>query len=1047
MAQRTVSGTVTSAEDGSAVPGVNVVLKGTTTGTTTDLDGNYRLSVPEEGGTLVFSFIGLTPQEVAIGARSVIDVGMESDVTELAEVVVTAFGIERQEKSLTYATQEVNGEKFTQAREANVVNSLSGQIAGVQVTNSNGAPGASSRIVLRGASTISGSNQPLFVVDGIPINNSNYGNGNAFGGFDSPNGAGDINPDDIASISVLKGPVAAALYGNRAANGVILITTKTGKGTKGLGISVNSSTTFDSPFRLPAFQNSYGQGASNSFFEFVDGQNGSAATDESWGMPLDAGLNAVQWNNYQSDGTTNGTTPWVSYPNNVRDFYQQGFTTNNGVAISGGDGTNAFRLSATNMTQKGIVPNTDFHRWNLNASGDLELTKGLNASFSANYIKGQADNLQSVGYSANNPVLQMIWSGRNVDLNGLKDYNNLPLAGPNTQAAGTPLNWNTLFENNPFWTQHTNLNGYDKDRLIGNAKITYKITDWLSAFVRSGMDTWSQRNGINKAIGTNEAVNGSFQELDRRFQEINNFFLVTADKTFGDFSGSISFGGNQMIQNYTNISGFIPGLEIPGVYNLSNIKSGNSPTLQNTIRDQRINSLLGNGRFSYREFVYLELSARNDWWSVLPTNNNSYFYPAASISFVLTDMFDFSSFTLPYLKVRAGWSKVGSAGGLSPYSTQQVFRFSQPAFGSVPRLYNPGTLNNPNIKPETTTGIEFGLSTKFFNGRISMDATYYDQTSSDLIVNVQTSSATGYTNAYNNVGEINNKGVELQLTSKIIDKKDFNFGINVNFASYNNRVVSVNNNGINNDKDDAINLTDPNSGTSGQWNVSLQAREGYKYGVLYGPAYLKDSEGNIVHKNGLPQYDPNYKVLGWYQPNWTGGVTFNVAYKGLSLSALVDAKWGGSMYSMTTTWGRYSGVLNETLKGRDVGIIGKGVMQVGTDADGNPTYAPNDVVVPAENYNKIAYSNSIAEGSVFDASYVKLRQLTLNYKLPDSWFGGTPFKNVNVALVGRNLALLYSKIPHVDPESAFSNADSSQGIEFGQIPSLRSLGFNINFKL
>jgi TonB-linked SusC/RagA family outer membrane protein len=1043
LAQRTVSGKITSPEDGSGIPGVNVVLKGTTTGTTSDLDGNYRVSVPEEGGTLVYSFVGLEPQDQEIGARSVIDVAMTSDVKQLTEVVVTALGIERQEKSLTYAVQDVKGEDLTQARETNIVNSLSGQIAGVQVTNSNGAPGSSSRVVLRGASSLTGSNDPLFVVDGVPIDNQNFGNSGAYGGFDVPNGAADINPDDIASVSVLKGPVAAALYGNRAANGVILVTTKSGKGSKGLGVSVNSSTMFQTPLRTPDFQNSYGQGASDTYFEFVDGATGDGdGVDESWGAPLDVGLNFIQWNDFDKDMNYDGTpSPWVSYPDNVNDFYETGVQLSNNIAISGGNEDNSFRLSATNMQQDGIVPNTNFDRTNISGSASMRLVEGLEATMSANYIHSESDNLVQGGYDGQNPVQQTIWAGRNVNLPALADYNSLPLAPASTPSGGTPLNWNTRYQNNPYWLQDNNLNEYQKDRLIGNVKLAYQFTDWLSAYVRTGVDTWSSRTAEKTAVGTNGLTDGGFGLQNRNFIEANHFGMITANKTFGDFGVSLSVGGNIMQQQYTRVGGSIPGLELPGVYSVANLKSGTTPTFTNFLQEQQINSLLATGQVSFRDFVFMDFSARQETWSILPKANNSYLYPSVSVSLVLTEMFDIYSNTLSFLKLRAGWSEVGSSGQLNPYDNQQTFGFRATPWGSVPLSFNPGRLNNPNIAPETQTGFEIGVEGKLFNGRVNFDVTYYDQTSTDLIVSVDVSAASGFTSALDNVGELRNNGIEIQLGAKIIDTKDFKIGMNVNFASFNNEVIRVNNIP---DDNAAINING-GAGVSGQWNVNLQAQEGQAFGTLFGPKYLRDDNGNIVHVDGVPRIDTEFGILGGIQPDWTGGLGFNLSYKTLSLNTLIDAKMGGDIYSMTTTWGRYAGVLEETLIGREVGIVGDGTMNVGTSDE--PSYVPNNVVVSAERYNKQAYSNDIAESSVFDASYVKLRQMTLNYKLPTQWFNNTPFKDVNIALVGRNLALLYSKIPHVDPESAFSSADGDQGIEFGQLPSVRSYGFNINFKL
>jgi len=1027
---RVVSGKVTSVEDGSTLPGVNVVLKGTTNGSVTDADGNYKLSIPGTGGVLVFSYIGFKDFEVEVGDKTTIDVQLTSDVTQLSEVVVTALGVERQEKSLTYAVQSIDGSALSTNRETNFLNSLSGQIAGVQITNSSGAAGASTRVVLRGASTISGSNQPLFVVDGVPIDNTNRGTATSQGGFDAPNGASEINPDDIESINVLKGPVAAALYGNRGASGVIIITTKKGKASKNLGIDFSTKMTFQDPLRIPDFQNSYGQGPSRTYFEYVDGQNGYGdGVDESWGPPLDKGLMFAQWPDY-GKGTV---SPWVSRPNNVRDFYETGKTVTNSFAVSGGNEKQTFRFSVTDVKETGLVYNTDYRRLNISGNADIKINEKLDASFSANYARSGSDNLATTGYDAENPIQQTIWAGRNVDLKALKDYKNLPLAPEGTAAAGTPLNWNNIFQNNPYWVQDNNLNILDKDRVFGNARVGYKFTDWLSAFVRIGIDSWSSRTEDRTAVGSNNNIDGDYDERSRRFSEVNNFFMITANKKFGEIGLTVSAGGNQMTQNFQYQRGYIPALQLPGVYNLSNLKAGSTATIQNSHTEQKINSILGTAQISYRDAIFLDLSARNDWWSVLPIDNNSYLYPAASLSFVPTDFFDWNSTTLSYLKVRAGWSQVGSSGGLDPYSIQQVYNFRTPGYGDVLLAFNPNTLNNPNIKPETTVGLEFGLAAKLLNEKISFDFTYFDQTSKDLIVESDISPSSGYEKIFANIGEIQNRGVEIQLGYQIVKNSDLSASINVNFAKYNNQVIRVND--IDGDEA-AVNM-------GGQWNVDVQAREGHPFGVLFGPGYKKDPNGNVIHLNGIPQIDTeNYRVLGDIQPDWNGGISGTISYKGITLSSLVDVKMGGDVYSMTTTWGRYAGTLSETLVGREDGIIGKGVID-----NGDGTYRPNDVSVTAEAYNKAGFSNDVAESSVFDASYVKWRQLTLTYQMPRAWFSKLPLKDVSVSFIGRNLALLYSKAPHIDPETGFNNADGNQGLEFGQIPSVRSLGFSVNIKL
>jgi TonB-linked SusC/RagA family outer membrane protein len=1025
-AQTTVTGTVTD-DLGSGLPGVSVLVKGTTMGTMTLNDGTYSLNVPENSNALVFSYIGMKTQEVNISG-STINVVMKPDDSEmLDEFVVTAMGIDRQSKGITTAIQQVTGDDLTKVRETNIVNSLSGKIAGIQITNSSGAPGSSSRIVLRGSSSINGGSAPLFVVDGVPIDNTNYGTSDYGGGYDLPNGAAEINPDDIESISVLKGPVAAALYGNRAANGVILVTTKTGKETKGLGVSVNYSMTFENPLRLPDFQNSYGQGPSSTFFEFTDGQHGYGdGVDESWGAPLDIGLNFVQWNDYE----TGAPSPWVAYPDNIKDFYETGVTMNSNIAITGGDKDKSFRMSFTNMDQKGIIPNTDLTRTNVNGAGDIKVMDKLSVSFKANYTKSHSDNLVTQGYDNENPVQQMIWSGRNVNLIDLADYENLPLADPSTAAAGTPLNWNTVFQNNPYWVQYTNLTVYDKDRITGSGKATYQFTKDFSGYVRTGIDSWSSRIADRQAIGTNSAPYGSYTEIARRSYEWNTDYLLSYGKKIGDFKFDINYGGNMMVTEYVRITGSIPGIELPGVYNLSNLKSGNTPGLSNFYSKSAINSMFGFGQISFKDYLFVDFSARNDWWSVLPIDNNSYLYPSVSMSAVITDMLQMDSKILRFLKIKAGWSQVGSSGALAPYSLNQVYAYRAVPWGSTPIMYNPATLNNPNIKPETTQGLEAGIDAKFFNNRLSLDFTYYNQVSKDLIVAVQVSDASGYRFAWDNIGEMSNQGIEVQFGISAVEAKDLTLDLKLNFATYNNEVVSLG-------ELDAVSI-------GGQWNVSTQAREGYPFTVIFGPGYLKDPDGNIVHENGLPVLDETYRVLGDIQPDWTGGVGFDLSYKGLSLSALVDAKMGGDMYSMTTTWGRYAGVLEETLLGRETGIIGDGVMNIGT-ADA-PIYVANNVVVTAEDYNKAAFSNDIAEGSVFDASYIKLRQATLSYTVPSKFTSKVGIKNLNIGIIGRNLALLYSRIPHIDPESAFSSDDANQGLEFGQLPSVRSYGFSVNFK-
>ncbi len=1029
FAQRTITGKVTDANTGDPMIGVNVLIEGSTTGTVTDLDGKYNLKVPASGNVLVFSFVGYESQTITLNNNSnVVDVVLKEGEV-LNEVVVTALGITKAQKSVGYATQELGGEGFVKARESNIINSLSGQVAGVQINNSSGAVGASSRITLRGAASITGSVSPLFVVDGIPIDNANYSAAGDGGGFDMPNGVADINPDDIASITVLKGPNAAALYGLRAANGVIVITTKKGtSGKKGFGVSFNSSTTFEKPLVLPDFQNSYGQGPDPNYFYWENGSTDDGGVDESWGPPLDVGLEFTQWNSYTVDGKP---LPWVSQPDNIKDFYDTGMTNNNNISFSGGNNLMGYRLSLGNLKQKGIVPNTDYSRYNVAGSTDFNISSRLKAGLSINYTKAKSGNLPTGGYDNENPVQQMIWSGRNVDFSLLKDYENLPLAPVGTAAEGTPLNWNTVFQNNPYWVLNNNLNKLDKDRVIGNVNMSYKITDYLTLSAKTGTDYWSSLVTEQKAIGSNEFQEGYYREIARTYTEQNSDILLNFNKRLSNdvVELSASIGANRMDRRYHILTGEAQQLELPGLYNLSNVKSGVPVVLTNRIEKNRINSIYGFAQIGIKDAIYLDLTGRNDWASVLPKDNNSFFYPSATLSVVITDLLGLNSDVLSFAKVRGGWSKVGGIGDLDPYNLQQVFQFRADGWGTTSLPFNPQQLNNPNLISESTTGIELGLDLRLFKNRLKIDATYYNQTSEDLIVPVEVSASSGYIFALQNVGEMSNKGIELQLGANIVKTKDFSFDARVNWAKNNNEVVSLG--GL-----EALTL-------GGQWNVTLQAREGMPYGVLFGPGYLRSPDGQIIHVNGLPQIDPTFKVLGDIQPDWTGGLTLDLKYKFISLSTLFDAKKGGSIYSMTTTWGRYSGVLQETLLGRETGIVGEGVMNIG--ASDAPNYVANDIVVRAESYNKAAYSNAIAEGSVFDASFVKLRQVVLTFDLPNKWFDHDIFQGASIGVVGRNLAILHRNTPHIDPETGFSSLNSEQGQEFGQLPSTRSIGFNLNF--
>lgn len=1023
--ERVVNGVVKDAS-GLPLPGANVIVKGTNKGTQTDFDGKYSIKA-SSGDVLVFSFVGMKTQEASASSTTV-NIQLKDNSVELEGVVVTALNIKKEQKAITYAAQELKGKSITEAREQNLVNALSGRISGVQVTNSSGAVGASSRITLRGVGSLTGSNEPLFIVDGIIYDNRTFGNAGSSGGRDLPNGISNINPDDVESINVLKGPAASALYGMRGQFGVIMITTKSGKNKDKFEVTFNTNTTFSNPLILPNYQNSYGQGATSDYFEFVDGAGGgyNDGVDESWGPALDRGLEFVQWDSYKVGGQP---TPWISHPNNVKDFYDTGINQSNSIIITKGSETSNMKLLVGNSDEKGTIPNTDFKKVNVSFNGNMDLGKNFKVGATANYVNSKSNNLPNVGYTSENVVQQFIWSARNVNFTDLKDWRNLPLAPVGTAAEGTPLNWNNVFQNNPYWVLATNRNTLDQDRITGNTYLNFKINNNFSVNGKVTLDHYSQRETIRKDIGTNEFQDGSYQEVNRRFSEINAEAILTYQGKINDsFSLTLNAGMNSMKNINTFQSGLLNALELPGLFTLGNVKAGSTPILSSSYSEYRINSIMGFGQLAYKNYAFLDFTARNDWSSVLPVDKNNFFYPSLTASFILSDIFGFNDKKINYVKLRGGWAQTGSSGVLQPYNINPIFNLTNNGFGTVSSV--PNTIFNPKIKNERVTGIEFGLDINGFDNRLRFSGTYYNQKNKDLIVNSQVSTGTLYNFAWQNAALMVNKGVELQLGATLVKNDNFSFDLDLNFAKNSNMVESLGK-GL-----DALVL-------GGQWDMELQARPGEQYGVIVGYPYARNENGQIIYEDGLPKVNNSEKVaLGNITPDWTGGANFTFKYKNFDLSTLLDAKIGGDLFSMTYMWGRYAGTLEETLIGRETGVVGKGVV-----SDGNGGWTPNNVVVDAKTFNQFAYDYSnFTESGVFDASYVKLRQIVLGYSLPKKWLNGTFIQDFRVSLVGRNLAILYKKVPHIDPETGFSSANGEQGQEFGQLPSARTYGFNINIK-
>lgn len=1039
---RTVTGTVTS-DAGKPLAGVVVTVKGTSVRAVTDENGRYTIRVPTGAARLVFSGQAVTSEEAAISGNTV-NVALAPQAVALEGLVVTALGIQRQEQALGVAAQRVAGEDLSR-QETNVVNALSGKVSGVNITAA-GAQGGSSRIVIRGANSIGGNNQPLFVVDGVPIDNAGprlYG----YGGRDYGNAAQDINPENIASITVLKGANAAALYGSRAANGAIIITTKTGNTARGR-VTASQNVTWEDPLRIPDYQNAYGQGL-NGQFAYVDGNGGGIFDDydESWGPPLD-GRMITQFNSPIVNGVRQ-PTPWVAHPENISQFIQTGRTLLTNAAFAAGSDAANVRLGVSRLDQDGMVPGFSLGRTTVSLNGGAKVTPRLSTNGSVQYIGQAGHNRPGIGYDETNPFEQFIWFGRQVDMNDLRaHYNEI------RPENGMPYSWNYSFHPNPYFLQLVNQNRDRRDRIIGNASVNFQFTPWLSALVRSGTD-WYQDDrrlmyasgnfgleNTNPLDGTDQSVgnNGALGIHAIGFQETNTDFLFTANRPLtGALTLNANFGGNRRVwrrdQNYT----WVANLSSPGIYSLDN-RLGD-PYITDLRQRKQVNSLYGQAEFGFNQYLFVTLTGRNDWSSTLPENNNSYFYPSVQTSFIFTDAIPSLNLggLLSYGKLRASWARVGS--DADPYQLVSTFTASDP-FGQLPTFTVGNAIKNPYLKPESTDSWEVGTELNFLNNRLGLDLTYYNQKTRDQILNVQVSRATGFSSKVLNAGTMQNRGIEVMLNATPVQAGDFKWESTVTWAKNQNKVVELVG-GI-----ESLQLAD-------FWGMKVQARKGYPYGELVGTTYLRDSQGRIlVDSRGLPRMDPQLKPLGSYQPDWSGGFSNTFSYRGASLRFLLDTKQGGMIYSVTDQWGRYAGVLQSTVAGRcahsssmknmpvcdaNTGIIVPNSAYVTTKGDTVANTGANARVTSSQRYNKSIWQ--IHEAHTFDASYVKLREVTFGFDVPRALTGRFGVSGMNLSLVGRNLKL-WTDVPNIDPETAF-DASNVQGLEFGQVPTPRSIGLSV----
>ena len=1054
----TVRGIVTTEEDGESVIGASVIVKGTSLGTVTDVNGRFELSgLPPSATQLLISYISLMAKEVAIAPQ--VSVTLKSDTHLLDEVVVTALGISREKKALGYTAQEVKQNALVQGKDNNLLNSLSGKIAGVRITNTQGDVG-SSRIVIRGETSIAGENQPLFIVDGIPVDNSQLNARSS--GRDFKNAIADLNPEDIKTLTVLKGPNAAALYGAHAAHGAIVITTKGGdKRQKGIGITLHSSTQVSFVATLPEFQNLFGQGAGGRF-SYVDGKGAGVndGVDESWGPRLDIGLLIPQFDSPLDADGNRVATPWVSHPNNVRDYFRMGISTNSGISVARGDDKYQFRVGYNYEKQVSIVPDAGTNKTNISLNTDYHLAKWIVVGATANYIVYTAPSLpgsatpSGSNVRSNSPMLQFLWFGRQVDTNSLKaDYTR---------------NWNSSYYDNPFWSASYNTQSQERHRLIGDLHAEFRLTDGLNVRFRTSTDWYNDRRKSKVKWGSAGAGSpyGSYAEDAYTVKENNTEVLATYIKQLNKNWGiDALLGFNVRNKQYENNYQAAPRLAVADLYTLTN--SRDPLTSSNDFYRLRQYGLYGSIQLDYRRWAFLNITGRNDWSSTLPVDNNSYFYPSVTASVLLSEAFGWRSKAVNYLKIRGGWSQVGA--DANPYQLATVFT-SETAFNGNP-LQSSSTIGmNPNLKPEKTSSIEAGFEAAFWDNRLYLDFTYYKTDSRNQILKLATTAASGYTSQVRNAGHIRNRGYEIQLGAVPIQtSKGFRWNLDLNYGANSSKVVKLDDEGL---------ITSYQLYSSG---IQILASVSEAYGTLFGTSYVRDANGNVVvDANGLPKISTTNKTLGKFTPDWTGGISNTFSYRSLSLSFLIDASVGGSIFSNTNKTGKYTGVLANTLSGRDAE---HGGLWYYTDAMGNnvrlpesPSYSvssdglyyaqvneqstrvyqdgimvegvtesgsKNEEVVSAEKYYHRIYS--IAEANVYDASYVKLREVALSYRLPRLWTQKLHLQEASVTLTGRNLWTIYKSVPNIDPESALTTGNA-QGVEAYSLPTTRSFGVNLSVK-
>ncbi len=1068
FAQTRVSGTVISAEDNAPVPGAGVIVNGTTVGTVTGADGKFTLTVPSGAKTLIVSCLGMKTQEV--DATDGIVVVLENDFNALNEVVVTAMGITREKKALGYAIQEVKSDELLAAGAPSVTSALTGKVAGVQINTFGGSVGASSRISVRGNSSLSSNQQPLIVVDGVPISNDTQRTGdNTYRGVDFGSGLNDINPEDIESISVLKGG-SAALYGMRAGNGVILITTKTGKRSSGIEVSYDGSVTFDRVANIPKLQNSYGQGydgdgyhynayladggtmdrqtyAETYNFKYVDGNWGGIqdGNDESWGAPLDAGLQLVQFN---SNGQK---APWVSHPNNIRDFFQTGITQNHMISLQSRGEKSTTRVSLSYRNQTGTVPNTDQTRYGAQFNTQMTLNRFFSFDFAGNYTRTESENLVNQGYRANNPINSLVaWSGRQIDMQPLKEnWDQKDELGNFTM-----YNWNTSYHINPYFNVYMNTNSYQRDRMFGKTSLYFTPLDWLKIEGRVGFDYYNSRM-FEKQYYNPDDPDGAFYSTDIANTEFNADLLASMNKTFGDFNLTAILGANYRDTQYLYEQMGADALVIPGVYTIGN-KSGDAVTSMDHSHI-RSNSVYGNFSLGWKNMLYLDASARNDWSSTI---RQAFFYPSVSLSWIVTESIPAlkQGNVLSFWKLRGGLAQVGSA--TSAYRNSYYYYSTSAAYNGVAQMYKSYSYPNLNLRPEKVTSWEVGTEIGMFDDRLHLDVAYYQKKTEDQILSVTTSNVVGFGSMLVNAGRIDNKGIEVQLVGEIFrNPNGFNWTTTFNFARDRSKIVEL--------YPEQPDLKDYTMGWT--WGYSTTATVGDAWGNIRGTGLNRITEKDVekgtatsdqigaikVNSAGFPTTASD-QVVGNVAPDAIMGWRNDFSYKNLSFGAMFDMRLGGDIWSQTMAHAYNAGLASYTVDG-DTGNVREKAIVAGRDVysgerfvmqDASGKWVPNTLETNAQDFFEWGNGGG-GEFAVFKGSYLKLRELYLTYQLPKSLMNKAKFiKRATVSAIAGNVLLLWvdkSNTMRIDPETGGVSSDTrGVGFEQASVPGSRSFGVKLN---